>query len=156
MTVTLVAERPSRFHTCNMKYRQKNRHLKSGKISDLSLITKHWGQWKVIAPEAVEWLPWACRDPPFATTVVDNLGELGRFLKTFLIYCRICSVEENLLCRCSMCRGPWYCGEECQAEHWPLHRLVYNDIPSLSLSMVVLFKAQCYLLGAVHILRQPK
>ena len=26
-------------------------------------------------------------------------------------------------CRCSVCRGPWYCGEECQAEHWPLHRL---------------------------------
>merc|ERR1719234_2271725 len=24
--------------------------------------------------------------------------------------------------RCSVCRGPWYCGEECQAEHWPLHR----------------------------------
>merc|ERR1719234_1511122 len=35
--------------------------------------------------------------------------------------CFYCRVQFGRA-KCSVCRGPWYCGEECQAEHWPLHR----------------------------------
>lgn len=41
------------------------------------------------------------------------------------IYCSGCQMREQVhraFKRCSKCHGPYYCSQECQHEHWPVHK----------------------------------
>ncbi len=40
-------------------------------------------------------------------------------------YCR--AKSEKLRC-CQACRSEWYCGAECQWQHWPRHRTTCRSL----------------------------